>query len=133
MTEVQLKRQREARKRTGNAITKRYEKTVNGFLMRTYRNMQSRVTGVQKKKAHLYKGLPLMSRKEFYSWAKADKVFTSLFSLWTALDYPRGLTPSINRIDSNKGYIAENVEWITHSQNSQLGAMSRHGIVKTYE
>lgn len=61
------KHQREKRKREGNIITRRYEKTPKGFLMRGYRNMQSRVTGVQKKKAHLYLGKELLPRDEFYN------------------------------------------------------------------
>ena len=55
MTEEQLRKQRERRKRTGNATIKKYEKSPKGFLMRLYRNMQSRVTGVQKQKFHLVK------------------------------------------------------------------------------
>lgn len=66
---------REYRKRTGNRATHKYEKTVKGFLMRKYRNMQSRVTGVQKLKAHLYRGKDLLSREEFYDWALNSEDF----------------------------------------------------------
>ena len=44
---------RERRRLTNCAVDKKYEKTKKGFLMRLYRNMQSRVQGVQKKKHHL--------------------------------------------------------------------------------
>jgi hypothetical protein len=53
-------RLRDYRKRTRNRSTRTYEKTPKGFLMRTYRNMQSRVSGVQWRKAHLYAGLPTL-------------------------------------------------------------------------
>ncbi len=64
-----LEQQRIRRKKDGNKNTKKYEKTHKGFLMRLYRNMQSRVTGVQKLKYHLYEGLTILPRKEFYEWA----------------------------------------------------------------
>jgi len=52
-------------RKNGNAITHKYEKTKNGFLMRVYRNMRSRIAGVQKEKFHLYAGknIELNSRK----------------------------------------------------------------------
>jgi hypothetical protein len=104
--------------------SKLYEKTPKGFLMRTYRNMQSRVTGVQKKKAHLYKGLPILSRNDFYAWAWDNPDFWRLYKQWAATDYDRKLSPSINRLDTNKGYTIDNMEWLTHSVNSSLGGSS---------
>lgn len=118
--------QREHRRKIGNIHTKRYEKTVNGFLMRTYRNMQSRVTGVQQKKAHLYLGYDLLSRELFYAWSKSNENFISLFSVWEQSGYERKLTPSIDRLNSKLGYVLENLQWITHSENSKKGAISRH-------
>lgn len=125
--EVENARQREYRRRTGNINTKRYEKTVKGFLMRTYRNMQSRVTGVQWKKAHLYLGKSLLPREDFYAWAKNDATFQILFAIWEANNYDHKLTPSINRINPSLGYEMGNIEWLTHSENSRLGSLSRNG------
>jgi hypothetical protein len=113
------------RKETSNAMTKRYEKTKNGFLVRAYRNMLSRVTGVQYKKAHLYRGLPILPKEEFYEWALSDAVFNELFACWVFLGYPRVATPSVDRIDSAKGYEKGNIRWLTHSENSRLGATAR--------
>lgn len=121
--------QRDHRKQNGNVYTYRYEKTISGFLMRSYRNMQSRVTGVQKKKAHLYKGLSLLDRQDFYDLSKNDWRFFELWLDWIKSDYDRKLTPSVNRIDSSRGYEPDNIEWITHSENSRLGAMSRFHTV----
>src|SRR5437868_1147795 len=64
-----LETQRRIRAKINNRYTHKYEKTPKGFLMRLYRNMQSRVTGVQKKKYHLYEGKELLPRAEFYDWA----------------------------------------------------------------
>jgi hypothetical protein len=98
--------------------TRLYEKTPNGFLMRAYRNMESRVTGVQKKKAHLYAGLELMPRDEFYLWAHSSRLFWDLWRVWKQAGHPRKLTPSVNRKDPERGYVIDNIEWLTHSANS---------------
>jgi len=125
MTEDELKKQREYRASNGNAVTKRYEKTKNGFLMRLYRNMQSRTSGVQKEKYHLYKGCDLLSREDFYAWAKSSCVFHDMFRAWEDSGYERKMSPSVDRIDSSKGYSIDNMEWVTHSENSRRGAKSR--------
>ena len=88
--------------------------------MRKYRNMQSRVTGIQKSKAHLYKNKSLLSRKDFYEWAIKQDNFHKLWSIWVNSKYDRKLCPTVNRIDSSKGYDISNMEWITHSENSRL-------------
>lgn len=113
-------RTREYRKRTNNVDTHKYEKTPKGFLMRLYRNMESRVTGVQKLKAHLYKGKELLERESFYEWALSHPKFWEMFRFWESNHYNRKLTPTVNRIDSTKGYALENIEWLTHSDNSRL-------------
>lgn len=117
--------QRAYRARNKNAHTRAYEKSIKGFLMRVYRNMQSRVTGVQALKAHLYLGKELLEREAFYAWATADLTFQNLFTVWKTSGYDRKLCPSVNRIDSDKGYTLDNIEWVTHSENSRQGSLSQ--------
>jgi hypothetical protein len=114
-----LAKQRERRRLNGNAVTKRYEKTPKGYLMRKYRNMQSRVTGVQWKKSHLYGGLELLSRDDFYKWAFKDDVFLKMFEEYNISGYDRRLAPSVDRINPDLGYTIENMRWLTHSENSK--------------
>lgn len=122
--EQRLAYQRQRRAANGNAYTKRYEKTINGFLMRAYRNMVSRANGIQRKKAHLYRGVTVLPREQFYAWAKASNDFLHLFREWEAAGYDQKLTPSVDRRDSSGSYELSNVRWITHSENSRLGAVS---------
>lgn len=123
MKESDLKRQREYRKKTGNAVTKRYERTKKGKLMRTYRNMMNRVNGISK--PHLYEGKGLIERDKFYSWSLNNCNFNELYKIWVKNDYCRKLSPSIDRINVNKGYTEGNIRWITHSENSRLGAIRK--------
>lgn len=118
-------RQRTNRKESDDIYTKMYEKTITGFLVRMYRNMKSRILGVQKLKHHLYIGKYLLPKEEFYKWANASSEFHRLYDIWKAAEYPRKLTPSVDRVDSSKGYEIENMEWVTHSENSRRGSVSQ--------
>ncbi len=119
--------QRDYRNRSHNKATVRYEKTKQGFLMRLYRNMESRIKGVQKEKFHLYAGKELLSREEFYDWAHKQKEFHILFAKWEESGYDRKLAPSPDRVNSKLGYNENNMEWVTHSVNSSRGATNKKG------
>lgn len=104
----------------------KYEKTISGLLMRKYRNMLSRVKGIQKLKAHLYHDKEILQKKDFYDWANKSERFHTLYNIWKQSGYDRKLSPSVDRVDSSKGYTIDNMRWITHSENSKLGAISGH-------
>lgn len=123
--EERMRKQREYRARTGNACTKKYERTKPGKLMRTYRNMQSRVQGILKGKAHLYKGLAILPREEFYRWALGNNTFHELFEGWVKSGYQCGESPSIDRIDAERGYVVGNMRWLTHRENSRRTRRNR--------
>ena len=110
-------KQRLYRAKTNNSTTKKYEKTFNGFIMRMYRNMQSRINGVQSKKSHLYLGKDLMSKDEFYYIAKNSDKLKILFNEWELSGYNRRLTPSVDRIDSKKGYSLDNIRFVQFHEN----------------
>lgn len=114
-----------------NTFARNYNKTEFGLIVRTYRNMLSRVRGIQKHKAHLYLGKDILPKEQFYAWAQDDASYKELFSAWVASGYARTLTPSIDRIDSSGGYTIDNIRWITLSENSRLASCSRHSEVST--
>lgn len=116
--------QQRKRSEVGNAATKRYEKTKRGFLMRLYRNMKSRVTGVQRVKFHLYEGKSLLAKQGFYDWAEACPEFHRLYDAYEAAGFCQALAPSVDRINSDLGYELGNMQWVTFSENSSRGAGS---------
>jgi len=118
--------QRAYRAKGGNASTRLYEKTKSGFLMRLYRNMESRIDGVQQAKWHLYRGKTLLPREHFYWWAWGSPEFHELFAEWEGCGYDRKLAPSVDRINASLGYDLSNMEWVTHSENSRRGSLSQH-------
>ena len=106
------------RVKKNNSTTHKYEKTFKGKLVRTYRNMLSRVTGVLKTKKHLYNGLDILNKESFYEWSINNNDYNSLYKNWKDNDYILILSPSIDRIDPLIGYTVENIRWVTHSENS---------------
>lgn len=117
------------RKSDGDMSNKKYSKTFKGHIVSTYKNMRARILGIQKNKAHLYSGLSLMEREEFYEWAISDQTYKQLFDSWVYSDYEFRLTPSIDRIDSKEGYVLGNIRWLPHWENSQRGASAKVNIV----
>lgn len=122
-------RQRERRKQNGNLWTKKYERTKKGFLMRKHHHMRGRVNGEHWYQCvHLWAGKGVLDRDEFYNWALSDIKFHELFEAWEKSGYERNLCPSVDRIDSSKGYIIGNMEWVTFLVNATRGSHKRHGI-----
>jgi hypothetical protein len=116
---------RKKRRETGNRATRKYEKTKKGFLMRMYRNMKSRITGIQRHSAHLYDGKELLSKEEFYKWAWANPDFHELFETWEKSGYERNIVPSIDRIHPDEGYYLMNMQFVTAGENSKRAAAWR--------
>jgi len=121
--------QREYRIRNNNLMTKEYEKTYKGFLVRLYRNMKSRISGVQKRKYHLYIGKSILPKNDFYEWALNNKTFIELFDKYKLSGYNRKFAPSVDRLNSNIGYELNNMEFVTHSENSRRGSISKKSKV----
>ena len=119
-------KQRHYREKTANSSTRSYEKTLKGYIMRTYRNMTSRIRGILKKKAHLYEGKSILTKDEFYDWSLNSKDFLNLMDKYKESGYDLKLAPSIDRIDSSLGYDLGNIQWVTFSENSSRGAYSKH-------
>jgi len=95
-----------------------YYKTPTGHMVKAYTNMSQRVRGVQKKYYKYYKDLPILSRQDFYRWTKRTR-YMKLWKAWADSGYQCSLSPSIDRIDSSKGYVIGNMQWITKSDNSK--------------
>ena len=116
--ECRNERTRIYRLHNNNLWTRRYEKTKKGFLVRLYRNMTSRVNGIQKKCIHLYQGLDILPKEQFYEFALNNSEFHRLFKEWEDALYQRRLCPSIDRIDAKLGYVLGNIQFLTMSENS---------------
>ena len=88
--------------------------------------MQSRVRGTSGgHNRGNWIGKSIVPRDVFYVWAKNNPDFLALYKRWYSSGFDIKLTPSVNRMNSSKGYLLNNMEWITHSQNSGLSGSVR--------
>lgn len=106
---------------------KEYKHSIHGYLISSYGYMKKRVEGrvSNKKYAHYWLGKPILPKEVFIEWSKNHPDFLRLFKRWTMAGHDQKLSPSVNRIDSNKGYTLDNIEWVTVSQNSSLAGAVR--------
>lgn len=104
-----------------------YRRTLSGWLSNTYTHMQQRVRGNRKRTEvrgfDEYFGLPLVGRAEFYLWARG-RVF-EMYQVWKRSGYRLTSRPTVDRIDPKLGYVLINMRFLTFSENSRLGALSR--------
>lgn len=95
--------------------------TISRFLAHLYSNMKKRVQG-KHGSPQLYKDKPLIAKEVFLNWAKNHPSFLVLYKQWVMCDFDIKLAPSVNRINSRKGYTLDNMEWVTFSQNCTLAS-----------
>ena len=53
-----------------------------------------------------------------------EESFDKLYDDWVSSGFDKKLSPSIDRVDTSKGYTLDNMRWLTHSENSSIGARS---------
>lgn len=96
--------------------------TISAFLGTKYTYMLLRTKGKCTNKPHLYLNKPIINREVFITWAKNHGEFLALYKTWVSSNFDRKLTPVVNRINPNKGYTLDNMEWVTNSINCGLSA-----------
>jgi hypothetical protein len=112
--------QRERRKQNGYKDQNKYRKTLKGYMVYAYNGMLQRTKPSSSDAA--YRGLPLLSNQEFREFTLNNQDYHRLFNNWVESGYNHKLSPSIDRIESTKGYTLDNIRWVTHSVNSSLGS-----------
>lgn len=103
---------------------KKYRRTKKGRLSVSYGHMKSRVAGKCPKGKLKYKGLPILSREEFYIWSNS-KEFDIVYAKWRESNFIKELTPTIDRLDNTKGYTIGNIRWCSLNENSRKPAIVR--------
>lgn len=99
-------------------------------LSTTYSHMRARVEGRGGKRDGNYVGLPCLAKEVFMDWAENDPSFHSLWDAWVTSGFVRRLTPSIDRIRPEYGYILGNLQWLTLSQNvSKMRTQERKALL----
>ena len=97
---------------------KAYKRTQRGFVVKVYHDMRARVEGRKKDRPN-YAGLPILPRRVFYAWALQNEDLRRLLNEYKASGYTLKLAPSIDRIDPKRGYVLDNIRFVTQSENSR--------------
>lgn len=98
----------------------RIRNDINYMFIHRYSGMLARSDGRCKQNYSVI-GKTICSKDDFLKWCYSDKIylkFITLYFEWRKNNYCRKLCPSIDRIDNNKGYIVENLQWLTQQKNS---------------
>lgn len=96
---------------------RRYRTNPDRYLKHKYYMMKRRVEG--KTNHQSYNGKEIMSFDEWTKWnIEVAPIFDALFKAWVESGWDRNRAPSIDRIDSSKGYTIDNVQWLTTHENT---------------
>lgn len=89
------------------------------FLKKVYQALKSRCTGgnPETKIYKLYHGLSYCTKDEFLNKFKNCDQFNLLYKNWQESDFDKRLTPSIDRINSKKGYDIDNLQFLPLHEN----------------
>ena len=103
-----MRRQREYRRRGAyERNQKKYEKTVNGILLRRHRHA-----------AKWWR----CDRDEFRRWAKSDEIFVLLYKQWRDGGFRKTASPVVVILDTEKPPGFDNCVWVTYGMLSSLRA-----------
>ena len=81
--------------------------------------MRQRVEG-RATRHYSAEGKEILSYREYCEWLVANiDDFYGLYLEWVKSEYDSKLIPSIDRINNDKGYTAENMQWLSLTKNSQ--------------
>jgi hypothetical protein len=67
-------------------------------------------------------GKGILSHGEFLDWCmmpESMEAFLTLYFNWAMNRFNRWDSPSIDRVDPNKGYIESNIQWLSFAENCE--------------
>jgi hypothetical protein len=81
-----------------------------------YKGLYYRVHGFDRPS---YKGLPYPSLKDFYDYALNSETLKYLMTQWQNNNFEPRYTPTVDRIINAKGYVIDNIQFLSKSDNSK--------------
>jgi hypothetical protein len=80
-----------------------------------------------------YYGLPKCSKEEFVNRFLTDPEFLKQYEVWQKSGYQRKCAPSIDRINNKAGYMLDNLQFISQSENSRKDVITSTTLIKDGE
>lgn len=96
----------------------RYRTNIERLKKCKYRGIVSRSENKYKNRDYLVAGMNYLSWEQFEKWWELNESdFRKCYIIWKKSGYRNKFAPSIDRIDSSKGYTTENMQWLLLTQN----------------
>ena len=92
-----------------------YRRTIDGRALRAWYNANER----SKKDGYEYSAGDVVSKEDFLNMVKGSEAYNKLYKDWEDSNFSYGLTPTLDRKDSNKGYSADNIQFLTFADNAR--------------
>ena len=96
----------------------RHHKSPSRFLSHKYKGIVQRATRSKGVRPTGATGKPYLSEEEWKLWCEETKdIFEKLWKEWKESGFNIKKVPSVDRIDNDKGYTKENLQWLTFQGN----------------
>lgn len=89
---------------------------INVFVKVMYRGIRDRSKRAYRPSYYL---MPICSQQEFEEMALQNESLKKLYKEWIESGHFFHLTPSVDRIDNKKGYLIDNIQFLTFIENTR--------------
>lgn len=96
----------------------RHRYSIPRIFNHRYAGIKTRCKGIGR--TYTVTGMKYLSKSEWKSWCYEPdnmKKFMNYYNKWMEAGFSNKTAPSIDRIDSSKGYIVGNLQWLSQSEN----------------
>lgn len=88
----------------------KYRRSIKGLVSNLYGHQRANTRN---------HGQPIYTKEEFRDWILSQPHFNSMYNDWVDSDYSSRLTPSVDRIEEDKGYTLNNIQLMTWESNDR--------------